>query len=166
MHRWWAGWRKRGERPLMPLLSARPHVGAALHHETGPAAVHVQVAQPVRRQVVDEDRRAALHRNPRVWTAAKRVDSHVQDAQRRQVVHQHVRRSGLRRTDTLVRAERLPVVIRRHIRLIAEPGLRLHCYPENIPQTLRTCETIAEAAGLTGDNVCPTLVSKSLRYRG
>ena len=150
----------------MPLLSASPNVGAAFHHVTRAAAMLVQVAQSVRRQVVDEDRRAALDRNPRVRTATKGVDPHIQDAQCRQVVHLHVRRSGLRRTDALVRAAPPPVVIHRHERLVAEPGLRLHCYSENIPQSLRTCETIAEVAGLTDESVCPTLMRQGLRFWG
>src|ERR1019366_7868806 len=78
--------------------------------------------------------------------------------------HQPVRGSGLRRTDALVRAAPPPVVIRRDEGLIAEPGLRLHCYPENIPQTLRTREIIAEVAGLTDESVCPTLARPLRRF--
>lgn len=110
------------------VLPADQDVVAAFDHVPGAAAVLVRVAQPVRRQVVDEDGGAALGGNPGIRSAARRVNAGIGDAQCSPAVHVHVGRAGFRRPDAFVRATQPAVRVRGHQGAIAEPGLFGHVY--------------------------------------
>lgn len=104
-------------------LSADDYVVAAFHHKARPAAMLIRVPDPVGLQVVDENRLAALRRNPQVRTAAFEMNAHVADAQRRPAIHSHIRRSGFRRSNANVRALDPVVIVRGNQRTISQARL-------------------------------------------
>jgi hypothetical protein len=97
------------------------NVGASLDHLAGPAAVLVEIVQPVRSAVVDQYGSAALHGNPSVRTATGGMDPAVAHSEGRLVVDEDVGRSGDRRTNARMRAAAATVNVGRDEGAITEP---------------------------------------------